>query len=202
MKTSLLPDTRRALAVLVLLVAAVASVASGEPEDTDDGDGSPTESNGPWTLLESASGSNLLLTTTNLSATRGVQTTLSAPAFADDETIGGSVSMEVSACVTGTNASPARLRVLLVPEQPVLGDAREATVALCPSSSAFALSALSFNGCAQGVDCARGYAAVFQRLEPSPSGDLSIGWSITSEAVGYSGATPPAGTVLSLTVEP
>lgn len=201
MRTLLLPDTRRALAVVVLLVAAVASVASSD--DHDDGSASPTPNeNGPWTLMESAAGTNLLLTGTSLSVARGVATTLTAPAFVSDATITGNVSMEVSACVTGTNALPARLRVLLVPEQPVTGDAREATVALCPSSSTFALSGLSFTGCAQSVDCARGYSAVFQRLEPSPAGDLSIGWSVTSEAVGYGSATPPAGTVLSLTVEP
>lgn len=200
MRTPLHREPRRALALLAVIVAAVGSIATSSEGDDEDGDGSPTPDSGSWTLIESAAGTSFLLNATNLSASRGVQTTLTAPAFADS--VEGTLSMEVSACVTGTDAQPARLRVLLVPEQPVSGAAREMTVAICPSSSSFALDLSSFAGCAQGVDCARGYDAVFQRVEASPAGGLSVGWSVASEAIGYGASTPPAGTVLTLTVEP
>lgn len=200
MRTPLLREPRRALALLAVIVAAVGSIATSSEDDYDDGEGSPTENTGPWTLMESAAGTNFLLTGTNLSASRGASTTLTAPAFTG--VVEGLLSMEVSACVTGTDAAPGRLRVLLIPEQPVAGSAREANVAVCPSSTSFALAAPTFSGCAEGVDCTRAYEAVFQRIDAAPAGELSVGWSITSEATGYGSPTPPAGTVLTLTVEP
>ena len=181
---------RRIAATLLLVAGGLASVATSEPQPETGGD-----------LQGTADGPVLVLGTASQEAFATVTIALDEEAMAIDGGLIGGVFVDASACVSAEDA-PARLRVSLVPEQPIEGSVLEKEVPACPSGADFHLDLFSWNSCIQGEACAERYELRFEHLGPATTASsMTIVFAASASASAYDDDFPAEGSELTVVIE-
>ena len=185
------PLRRRLLATSLLVAGAVASAATSGPSVPPSG------------LLEgSAESPGLVLDSANRIASGTVTIALNEEAVPPEVSLYGGLFLDASACVGAPEDAPGRLRVSLIPEQPVEGSVMEVDVPACPESATLRLGLFTWNSCVQGEACAERYDVHFESLGPatSPSG-MGVTFRASANASGYDDELPPEGAELTVVIE-